>query len=108
MKVLETTQYKVSTFGSDGVTYKDNRYMGIKVDADNPFEFIELGSKVNIGSIRSVVHRDAALEVLGPMVLTVVFVLHNEIVVTPSIIAGGDYLNASGIPCKGDEIVKLA
>ena len=107
MKVSKTTQHTISTYKPDGVTYEDNRFMWVSVDAVNPIGYLEVGDKVNIGNIRSVVRRGCELEVLGIMTFTVTSIRCGEIQISPSIVSGGEYINASGIACEGDEMTLI-
>ena len=86
----------------------DNRSMWVEVDTVNPAAlFLNLGSKINIGSIKRVMRRPFSGELYSDGIhqtFTVIAIEMNKIKITPSIVIRRPYANCSGMALNGDEI----
>ena len=85
----------------------DNRSMWVEVDTVNPTELVNLGSKINIGSIKRVMRRPFCGTLYSDgyhQTFTVVAIEMNKIKITPAIVLTKQYANCSGMALNGDEI----
>ena len=88
----------------------DNRSMWVEVGTVNPAELVNLGSKINIGSIKRVMRRPFSGELYSDGIhqtFTVIAIEMNKIKITPSIVLRKPYSNCSAMALNGDEITLI-